>query len=560
MKICLTILIALLCFSAYAQNIDSVARLDLKGLSIKFSPIETDYNKQINELKIKKDELGINSTDLDFNGFQKLMRNAKITKTKLDSVYKMAENYKIYYSSKGVKTDSLNKYFPHKIVVDSEPDLPAKQNDTKTYFYFGEKMVIQENDSIFNNKTINSIFMNTLSKDSKTYLGDFIIPQKDQEINVYEGNEPKKINETVKFKEIKMHLREGAIDDLKLIVLDQHNNEMLFENSTPISILKYTSIASSNYIFFKTAISKNKNIPIDQGYFKGRKINLADVINYIPNPGENYVPEDLELNLPTDSGGRPLNLNNAVKYKVEQSNALQNVVELRTYTDFLGLFGDTPNGIVQLEGRADFFIAPFNLSNSSVYFFKKITPFVNFSKLDQKTRNIALQELTPSSFSFKTPLEILQKSYLQMGFNLSLFSFRFSKEFPFEVSFYGSTQYQITDVMKSDSIGQNYKTMGLGGGINLEFKRYNNFGFIYSSHFTRYNVNGFNTLSGVLNAGNFWVFKNEAEIYYYPGTTKQSSIFLRLKTFNDITKSNNDAFYQLQFGYRFSIGGGKVTR
>lgn len=559
MKICLIISIVLISFSCYSQNIDSAARIDLMELSSKFSPIESDYKKQTDDLKIKKDKLGIHTTDSAFNEFQKGIQKAKNTKTRLDSLYKMAEHYKIYYASKGVKTDSLSKYFPHNLLIESESQQVVKQNDTKTYFYFGEKMVIQENDSIFNNKTVNSIFMNTLSKDTKTYLGDFIIPQKDQKINVY-NKDLIKTDEEVKFREIKIHIREGAIDDLKLIVLDKNNNEMLFENSTPISILKYTSIASSNYIFFRSAISKNKNIPIEKDYFKGWRISITDVINYVPNPGENYVPEDLVLSFPTDSGGRPLNLNNAVKYKVEQSNALQNVVELRTYTDFLGLFGDTPNGIVQLEGKAEYFIAPFNLTNSSIYLFKKITPFVNFSKLDQKTRNVALQELTIASFSFKTPLEILQKSYLQMGFNLSLLSFRFRKEFPFEMNFYGSTQYQITDVIKSDSVGQNYKTMGLGGGITLEFKRYNNFGFIYSSQFTRYNVNGFNTLSAVLNPGNFWVFKNEAEIYYYPGSTKQQSIFIRLKTFNDITRGNNDAFYQLQFGYRFSIGGGKLTR
>jgi hypothetical protein len=560
MKIYLILPIILLSVSGYAQKIDSAAKADLKGLSDKFIPIKKDYDKQLNDLKVKKDELGINTTDLAFNDLQKQIHNAKVTKIRLDSVYKIAENYKAFYGNKGIKTDSLNKYFPHQIEIDSEVGLTLKKNDSKTYFYFGEKMVIQENDSIFNNKTVNSIFMNTLSRDSKTYLGDFIIPQKDQQIKVYHGNNHAETDEIVKFKEIKIHLREGAIDDLKIMVLDEDNNEMLFENRTPISILQYTSIAPKNYIFFKTAISKNKNIPLINNYFQDHNINLADVINYIPNPGENYVPEDLVLNFPTDSGGKPLNLNNAVKYKIEQNNALQNVVELRTYTDFLGLFGDTPNGIVQLEGKADFYISPFNIPNTSIYLFKKVTPYVNFSKLDQKTRNIALQESTPSSFTFKTPLDILQKSYLQMGFNLSLFSFKFKKEFPFEINFYGATQYQITDVMKTDSIGQNYKTMGLGGGINLEFKRYNNFGFIYSSQFTRYNVNGFNTLSGVLNAGNFWVFKNEAEIYYYPGTTKQQSIFLRLKTFNDITKSNNDAFYQLQLGYSFSIGGGKVTR
>jgi hypothetical protein len=39
--------------------------------------------------------------------------------------------------------------------------------------------------------------------------------------------------------------------------------------------------------------------------------------------------------------------------------------------------------------------------------------------------------------------------------------------------------------MKAEIVAQNHNTMGLGGGVNLEFKRYNNFGFIYSFQFTR---------------------------------------------------------------------------
>jgi hypothetical protein len=114
--------------------------------------------------------------------------------------------------------------------------------------------------------------------------------------------------------------------------------------------------------------------------------------------------------------------------------------------------------------------------------------------------------------------------------------------------------------MKTDSVALNYKSLGLGGGISLELKRYNNFGFIYSAQFSRYNINGFNNINQVLNPGNFWVFRNEAEVYYFPGAAKKQSIFLRLKTFNDITKGANDAFYQLQFGYRFSIGVSKLKQ
>ena len=155
---------------------------------------------------------------------------------------------------------------------------------------------------------------------------------------------------------------------------------------------------------------------------------------------------------------------------------------------------------------------------------------------------------------------ILEKSYLKMGLNLSVASFKFTKEFPFDLNFYSTARYQITDVLNKDSVQVNYKSFGIGGGLALEFKRYNNFGFIYSADFTKYNASSFNVIEGLVNPNHFWVFKNEAEVYYFPSETKQQAIFMRLRTFNNSTQNNNEAFYQLQFGYRFSIGVSKVKQ
>lgn len=555
------------------KEITKQAKEDLEQLSNEFVLKEKELKIQDSIFKSVTGKISTSSNESDFEKLQKEQQKTKLIIEKKDSIYTLAENYINFYESKGVIKDSLLKYFPYKHEINKITETEENQTQ-KTYLYFGKNKVIAESDGFFKDKTANLIFNDILATKSETYLGDFIIPQKNQLISLFE----QATNDTlidkiavkkcdfielkikVKFKEIKIHLYEGSLYDIKLTVLDENNNELLFENRIPVSLLRYSSIASINYIFFKTASSNNKNDVLNIDSYVNARIRLSDAFVYIPNPGDNYVPEDLTLEFPTKTNGVLDNENNSIKYKVNQDTSLQNIVELRTYTDFLGLFGDAPNGIVQLEGKAEFYILPFNLTNRNVYFFKKISPFVNFSKIEKDVRNLNLKTVNDSTATVKDALEIIEKSYLKMGLNLNILNTKFSKEFPFEFNLYTTAKYQISDLMDKDSLHVNYKSLGLGAGLSLDFKRYNNFGFIYSAEFTNYNANSFNEIEGILNPDRFWVFSNEAEVYYFPSETKQQTIFLRLKTFNNSTKNNSEAFYQLQFGYRFAIGVTKLKQ
>ena len=73
------------------------------------------------------------------------------------------------------------------------------------------------------------------------------------------------------------------------------------------------------------------------------------------------------------------------------------------------------------------------------------------------------------------------------------------------------------------------------------------------TEWTNLEADEFNTLSFVNNPSHFLVFRNEAEIYYHPAENRSQAFFLRLKTYNNAEKYNNEAFYQLQLGYSVSI-------
>lgn len=277
---------------------------------------------------------------------------------------------------------------------------------------------------------------------------------------------------------------------------------------------------------------------------------------YINNPGENYVPDDLRLEFPTKTDGKIDNSESSIKYKIEQNTSLENVLNLRTYTDFLGLFGDSPNGLVQIEGKADFYLNPFNFTNTHSYLLKKVSPFIHYARLDDDQKNINVVNDT----IIANNLEILEKSFLNMGLDLDVWSFKLKKEFPFEVALYGTARFNISNVEEQENISANYKSLSLGGGIRFDVKRFNNFGLTLKSELTKVNTREFNTLDYIYDPEDFSVFRNEAEIYYHPADNKSESIFLRLNTFNNSSGGNREAFYQLQFGYRFSIGVSKLKQ
>lgn len=566
------LIIALMLFGInnYGQKIikiDSISVAEFNKLDKAFKELDEKYSKGKDTLEKLKSDISNNSNPEIGKKITKQLEETQKIQYKLDSIYKLFISYKQVYLNKEIPEKTIDSLFNHKYKI-SEKQVIKENQTQKTYIYFGKDKVLAENDGIFKDKTVNLIFNDILEAKSETYLGDFSIPQNGQKIEFENVNRKKWFNErkyeindkNVFFKSVKIHLFEGSLCDIKLIVTDDNNQEYLFENKVPSSLLKFSRLNHKRYLYCKPVKINGKIYGDTINKLLYYRIKSSDVLNYNSNPGNNYVPEDETLEFPLIENEKETNANNPAKYKIISDSSLQNIVELRAYTDFLGLFGDTPNGIVQLEGKADFYISPFNIPHTNSYVLKKITPFVHFSKIEKDVRNLNLTAIDNSTSTIKNQLEILEKSYLKMGLNLSVFSFKFTKEFPFDTNLYTTANYQISDLLDKDSIQVNYKSLGLGAGLALEFKRYNNFGFIYSAEFTKYNANSFNEIEGIINPDNFWVFKNEAEVYYFPNKSKEQAIFLRFKTFNNSTKNNSEAFYQLQFGYRFAIGVSKLKQ
>ncbi|MCY1479070.1 hypothetical protein D3C87_298260 [compost metagenome] len=570
MKTIINLIIFLACFCCYAQNKETpnekAAKKELSELYKEFTYTNGSYNlefKKLTDMTIPQ------KSPAEITEQSKKVRSIK---NELDKLYRQYLTVKAYHQRK-VAEKKLDKYFPPPTNyvqsdenqgeearnAEKETETAANNQDStakkSVYIMYGDKKIADE--SIFKNKEAEMIFKEILSANSETCLGNFEIPGDRQKIQLYDTSFETANDQFVYFKQVKFSIRDGSIYDIRVTVTDSlQTKEYYFENRVPISMLNYPREAKRNYLSHRSTVMLGALQPGKDGV-KNNYIRISDVLTYLPNPGNNFVPDDIEYTFPT---GQEKNLqeNKRRLYLLNQDTNLQNVMELRTYTDFLGLFDDTPNGIVQVEGKADFFVVPFQIGRySPMNFLKKISPYVHYTRLDDDHKGLTLIDnpAMPGTQILKRPLEAIEKSYLDMGAVLDIFSFSFIKESPFNINLYYALRYQIATIQKEEADDLNFKTLGHAAGLRFEFKRFNNFGFNFSPEFAYYNH--MNKIDLMENPKNIWVFRNEAEIFYYPGTTKKQSIFLRLRTFMDVSDSE-DSFFQLQFGYRFSIGLGSV--
>lgn len=563
MKYLTIIIILLFAINSFGQDKkqDSVKAIkEFTILSNEFKKIK-DLNNIENEALVKlKNEIDAssNSAEITTKLEKQLKENQKYIK-KLDSIYGLFLSYKTYHlDKKTLKEKTVDSIFNHKYTLSEKVKSITGNDNTntyKTYLYFGKNQIIQDSLLLTKDKKVNEILQAVLSKGSESYLGDVIIPKENQKFNFYRNGFG--VSDTIyKFKSVSFELHDGFFTDIKVFILDENGSEHLFENKASVSVLNYSHVAPLNYLFYKHPTNQKKLVNSSNfKKFKELRVRLSDVLMYVSKPGYNYIPNDFTMELPTkDDDGISLNANQPIKYEIKENTSLQNVVEFRAYTDFLGLFSDSPNGIVQFQGKGDFYIFPFRINNNKFDFrlLDKISPFVNFSRLDAEVREVETTiETNTNTITVNRNLDLIQKAYLEMGSKISVFNVKFLKEAPFRVIGYMPIQYQIADIKINDEF-KNIQAFVLGGGLNFEFKRFNNFGFNYSIDISKYRFKNLNTIPNFEVPNNFSVFNNQAEIFYHPSDNKNQSIFLKLKTLKEI--GNTDAFYQLQFGYRFSIG------
>lgn len=493
------------------------------------------------------------------------------TSRKIDAINKL-------YLEQGISQKELDEFcgdckLPDDFAIDNINDIPnlnQEEFEEKIFLLFGTDRLI-EKEQIFNNETANEVFTSVLGTESRLHLGSFWIPRDKEKIQVTTKNYRKELKKELnkkdennnsvggirelEFDHIDLELFEGNLVDIK-VHLRKADKIYIFENQRAVSLLRYT--LHSEKVYLKNTSKQTYEDRTDD--YQDYQVRLSDVLRYISQPGRNYIPDDQNFSFPMNIKDNKENSDSATIYELHQDTSLQNVLDLRTYTDFLGLFGDDPNGVTQIEGDASFFIAPFSIGRSApIFLFKKIKPYVSYARLDNENRSLDT-EMSNDSIRLVNRLDNLQQSFLDLGVVVDVFSFKLNKESPFETNLFASLRYQLADIESPIFETDNYSTLGTGMGLNFEFRRFENFKFNLSTEFTYYNQDSYNSITiddpnlTFFDSREFWVQRTEAEVSYFPGNSRRNSIFLRVRVFNDLETENDANFFQLQFGYKFNLG------
>lgn len=535
---------------------------NFKQENAKFESLKKDFDNF-------KSGISINSLDIITAKLDSIKLKVQSSKRILDSIQKNALAYEIFFSNeKKINTDSIDKWIIDIKKYNSQTITDDAPKETKIYTFFGKDRVI-DNDILKNKTGIEAeIFKDVLvNKGEESYLGDITIPKDGQQFNFYNCKLEEQIGKTFKFKKLDVEICDGYFKDIVVYVEDDDKNTHVFTNQIGISLLFYGHRGRRKLMYYKYSIKKNaaNNKYTDKG-LDSLYIKVTDVMGYSYKIGNHYIPNDLAIQLPNKDTD---NSQSNTTYQIKQETHLEKILELRTYTDFLALFGDSDNGLAQIEGRAKFYLFPYPFrflwskkTAGQVEYLSSMSPFVNFSKFDSNSRYIIPVKDSLGNYQIDQNFDLIEKRFLTMGIEAEVLKWQ-HKNAPVKLSLYGLINYNISEInlgTNEDKDLKSIKAMAYGGGLHLSTKRFNNFGFDYKAELSWFDYKNFNNYDDIVLPDKIPVFRGEAEIFYHPNGNPNQAIFTRLITYNYRGSIDNQAFYQFQFGYKFAIGNRTINQ
>lgn len=460
------------------------------------------------------------------------------------------------------KLSKLFKYENYEFLKEEKPE------GTITYSYYGDDLLLKE-DIVDEETNQGRIYKKVLEKESKSYFGDITIPKNNEVLNFINENFEDCGGEfKYKFKKIDIEIYDGVFKDIRVFI--EYKGEIhTYSNYVGINFLRFSERANKNKLFYMQTIKSN-GVNYEKEEMEGMYVKLGDIMVYNYKIGNNYIPHDLSLSLPLkDEKNKLTNATSSVNYEIKQSTHLDKILELRAFTDFLALFGEGNNGLVQIEGKAKFYLfpVPHQLGNGKLEqaFFKSVHPYVNYSRFEKGNNFVSLDvNTTTNNYFIENPLNLIERSFLTTGGELDLYEIQ-HKDYPVNFKFQANYNFQLTRLRMPNNITENVRGIFYGGALDIKTRRFNNFGFNYKVGFSWYDFENYNE-SIIKNTEKFDirlpnvipVLLNQAEVFYHPSEDPNQAIFMRLKIFNYSGTENDNAFYQFQFGYKFSIGSRRV--
>lgn len=553
------LLSSLFCYSQAKENV-AICEEKFIDLNTKFFKIKDSLAKEDKNFHDLKKAISTTSKEKSYKKLTEKGLVVNVLKDSLNKLHKNFVSYKIVCLENGFTKEKIDSLYKYGDFIPFDKEKQEKTTiETEVYTYVNENQVINEN-FVNKNSAQGEILADVLSKiNEESYFGDITIPMENQEFYFYEKPQKslslKISDKNFKFKKIDLEIRDGNFADIRVTV-EVDNNLYIFENYISISFFRYSKKAKMNFLFYSQKQPNN----IDEDILLNLRVRLSDVLTYKYKMGNNYIPNNLILELPkNDIENNKTNFTSKATYQIKQKTYLDKIIELRTYSDFLALFSDNSNGILQIEGAAKFYIFPIarQICGYSGQFelFKTVTPRIHYSRLENEDKFV----LTTINNTIENSLGLIEKRFLTIGTELNLIEI-YHKNYPMKANLFSTVDYNVTQVENNNQTIENLKALGYGFGLNISSKRFNNFGFTYKFAAKWFDYENYNNSDVIDTNFKVPVLKNQAEIFYHPTDNPNQAIFTRLTTYNYMGKSSNQSFYQFQFGYKFSIGSRAVKQ
>ncbi len=372
-------------------------------------------------------------------------------------------------------------------------------------------------------------------------------------------------NKEYKIKEVTAEFEDGTIKNIFVDVFDNENVVRRFRNNMPISITgKFSPDLFLNIRLYCPDFGRSD-------YFA--QINgLNNVLFYkivLSNNNEDYSPASKCVTLSTAAG------ENYAELKKEQRSK---IFELKTFSDFVGIDSDQPNGLIQLEiakklninsthGQGSILFVPLfflkyisggilpSIKNyTNQVFFSTIEFKGRLSKIDQNNRDIILttkDTLGSMPLTYKANvLELYKRQTASFGFDLTAYRYNIT-QLALDLQGFIGAYWMRSSVI--DSLSKKVTAINSAywkWGLLLEFNPDSRVGFTARYEWQKINVlsdylqeNFKGSLPSIIKTYSFDVFFK---------TNTNSKIFGRFG-FNVIDDNPNKNFVQVQVGYSSNL-------
>lgn len=347
-------------------------------------------------------------------------------------------------------------------------------------------------------------------------------------INYFTGHRDKYTNSSndpnpktpITIDSIRIHVVEGTI---RKIYVFSGTNYRFSNEQVPISITKFED--------------RLGDIFIENGDHK-KYVYLGDILDYRKEGENTLIPDDVTFTLKPGSETN--------KKKIEKSSKL--AIDLKAYSDMLGVFDDKPNGLVQTEGSLKIITQTQNtIPNVPFYLFQYVQPYFGLARFDNTFKQTDI--LADSTVN---RMSMLQRSSFTFGVNLNLLKYYTKNGGGVELN--GGYQYNRTDLFRntdSTKLGVSLNSIFLRAPLKIKFSR--NVGFNYTPAIYFQNPQFSTSTEYLKNLSRNTIIQNEFFFFFnVDKNDKNNKVFIRFNIFSNLTEKGND-YNQLQIGYERSL-------